>query len=226
MMTGPAQTIERRAVYTAFGERIAVTGATDSRYGYVGAWQYQAPTTSADPLSELGWLHVGHRYYDPASGRFVQRDPIGIAGGLNTYAYVGATPTGLLDPEGLGPIGFPEPPPGSGPTGGLNPAVRPPGGQWLPQPPALPPGSPGYTFQPGQGWSPKPPTPLVPPWFKPSFPITCRVGGACGLAAAGGYLAGRGIDNAVGLCTGTSLSDRIGDWWWRVRYGSGGYRPY
>ncbi len=58
-------------------------------------------TTWCDPLAELGWLHVGHRYYDPTSGRFVQRDPIGIAGGLNTYAYVLNDPLSGVDPSGL-----------------------------------------------------------------------------------------------------------------------------
>nr|WP_244107947.1 RHS repeat-associated core domain-containing protein [Burkholderia gladioli] len=28
-----------------------------------------------------------HRYYDPASGRFVSKDPIGLEGGINVYQY-------------------------------------------------------------------------------------------------------------------------------------------
>ncbi|MEK6536122.1 MAG: RHS repeat-associated core domain-containing protein, partial [Actinomycetota bacterium] len=46
------------------------------------------------------FLHVGARYYDPSSGRFLQRDPIGIRGGTNVYSYAGNTPTAAVDPDG------------------------------------------------------------------------------------------------------------------------------
>jgi len=79
------------AVYTAFGERIS---GTQHRYGYAGTWGYQTH-------DDLPFLHVGHRYYDPASGRFLQRDPIGIEGGSNVYMYL-LDPTNGVDPNGLG----------------------------------------------------------------------------------------------------------------------------
>jgi len=56
---------------------------------------------SCDSVAALGWLHVGARYYDPSSGRFVQRDPIGIRGGLNTYTYVSSQPLTVTDASGL-----------------------------------------------------------------------------------------------------------------------------
>jgi RHS repeat-associated protein len=47
-------------------------------------------------------LHQNHmRDYDPAVGRFVESDPIGLVGGINTYAYVGDGPLVLIDPTGL-----------------------------------------------------------------------------------------------------------------------------
>ncbi|MEJ7809360.1 MAG: RHS repeat-associated core domain-containing protein, partial [Gemmatimonadaceae bacterium] len=42
--------------------------------------------------------------YDPRTGRFVQEDPIGLAGGVNLYGFAGADPVNYSDPFGLCPI--------------------------------------------------------------------------------------------------------------------------
>jgi len=99
-MTNSSGAIAHRAVFTAFGEPVYEGGTTDTRYGYAGAWGYQEGG-GGDPLADLGWLHVGARYYDPSSGRFVQRDPMGIVGGSNSYEYVVSGPTDSVDPFGL-----------------------------------------------------------------------------------------------------------------------------
>jgi RHS repeat-associated protein len=93
-----------KAVYTAFGEPISGTMTSDGqRYRYAGAWGYQAEPDSVG----FPFLHVGARYYDPASGRFLQRDPVGINGGANVYRYVYAMPSSFVDPEGeWGIFGF------------------------------------------------------------------------------------------------------------------------
>jgi RHS repeat-associated protein len=50
---------------------------------------------------ETGLMYYRARFYDPAIGRFVSEDPIGLAGGINLYGYVGNDPVNFVDPDGL-----------------------------------------------------------------------------------------------------------------------------
>ena len=49
---------------------------------------------------ETGLHYNRHRYYDPHSGRFVSKDPIGLIGGLHSHNYV-RSPVQFIDPSGL-----------------------------------------------------------------------------------------------------------------------------
>jgi len=55
---------------------------------------------------ETGLHYNLFRYYDPVGGRFTQVDPIGLAGGVNTYSYV-VNPVTIVDPLGLMPLSNP-----------------------------------------------------------------------------------------------------------------------
>jgi hypothetical protein len=51
--------------------------------------------------AETGLYHYRARTYDPAEGRFKQRDPLGHSDGMNPYQHVGSGPTDFTDPSGL-----------------------------------------------------------------------------------------------------------------------------
>ena len=70
-----------------------------------------APNTARD-TSRLRWkglmfegdsaklYYMRARWYDPEAGRFVSEDPIGLAGGINQYAFAGGDPVNGWDPSG------------------------------------------------------------------------------------------------------------------------------
>ena len=53
------------------------------------------------PNQSGGFTYLRNRWYDPQTGRFLTQDPIGLAGGVNLYAYAGNNPVMFTDPFGL-----------------------------------------------------------------------------------------------------------------------------
>ncbi len=78
--------------YDAFGQVVNATGTWSGPFGHAGGFGYQEDAT--------GLQLLGHRYYDPSTGRFLTRDP--IKDGRNWYAYGAgdAAPVQLVDPDG------------------------------------------------------------------------------------------------------------------------------
>jgi RHS repeat-associated protein len=79
------------AYFDAYGKSIKVDASEEScELRFPGQWH--------DPESGLHYNQF--RYYDPEYGRYLSPDPIGIAGGLNEYAY-SDNPVKWIDPLGL-----------------------------------------------------------------------------------------------------------------------------
>ena len=64
--------------------------------GFGGQFGYYTDT-------ETGLLCLTHRYCDPGTGKFINRDPIGYGGGANLYAFCGGNPVNESDPSGDAP---------------------------------------------------------------------------------------------------------------------------
>ena len=84
--------VAQRMDYDEFGRVTADTNPGFQPFGFAGGL-YDRQT---------GLVHFGAREYDPETGRWTTKDPIGFAGGDgNLYAYVGNDPVNSVDLDGL-----------------------------------------------------------------------------------------------------------------------------
>ena len=85
------------AKYRPFG--FAETDADPDKDGEDFVLNLRLPGQYYD--QETGIAYNLHRDYDPALGRYLTSDPLGVSDGLNTYAYVESDPINRIDPTGL-----------------------------------------------------------------------------------------------------------------------------
>ncbi|WP_413111583.1 RHS repeat-associated core domain-containing protein [Thaumasiovibrio sp. DFM-14] len=79
-----------QGMYDAFGDVTETVTHTPNNIRFPGQW-----------LDRATGLHQNYfRDYNPAFGRYVQRDPIGLLGGVNVYGYGEQKPTKFIDPTG------------------------------------------------------------------------------------------------------------------------------
>gem|GEM_PF-3271187 len=94
-MTDKDRSVVWDVSFLPFGEEDSIIGsaANDNRF-------------PGQRLSSETGLHYNYfRDYDPTTGRYLQSDPIGLAGGINTYGYVSGNPVNYVDPEGESAVG-------------------------------------------------------------------------------------------------------------------------
>ena len=89
--TNASATVTATRSYDAFGMLVATTGTPQGPFGFAAAHGYQED-------SDSGLKLLGHRYYDPSTGRFLTRDS--IKDGRNWYVYCGNNPARHIDPTG------------------------------------------------------------------------------------------------------------------------------
>lgn len=108
--TGAVQSTDR---YDGWGNEDSHDTNTTDPYTYGAQWGYQTD-------NEDGLVLCTHRFYDPSTGRWLTRDPIGYDGGINLYGYCLNNPAnasdilGYGDGSGIGEPGQIPSPPGEG----------------------------------------------------------------------------------------------------------------
>jgi RHS repeat-associated protein len=79
--------------YDPFGRTIRITGAQSKNN------PYRFSTKRANDTTDF--VLYEYRLYDPSTGRWLNRDPIGEDGGFNLYGFVYNSPVNRIDPKGL-----------------------------------------------------------------------------------------------------------------------------
>jgi RHS repeat-associated protein len=94
-ITGAGGVYANKYAYLPFGQATAIAAAASNPFTFVGQFGVQD--------DGAGLLGMQARAYDPATGRFTSRDPLGVlSGDVNRDRYAENNPTGLVDPSGLG----------------------------------------------------------------------------------------------------------------------------
>ncbi len=90
---------DNKPVWTWESEAFGNSPANENPSG-LGSFAYNLRFPGQYYDQETGLSYNYFRDYDPGNGRYTESDPIGLAGGINTYAYVNGNPVNAVDPTG------------------------------------------------------------------------------------------------------------------------------
>jgi RHS repeat-associated protein len=89
-VTDSSGNVLSRFDYDLYGNRTQMSGTFDPGWGFTGHWHHSS-----------GLILTWFRVYDPQTGRWLKRDPIGELDGINLYAYAHDSPSNYVDKLGL-----------------------------------------------------------------------------------------------------------------------------
>ena len=97
MLTDSTNTVAWEGLYKPFGEAdVNPNSSVVNNFRFPGQYYDQ----------EAGLHYNYHRYYDPATGRYLTPDPIGLLGGINLWTYAENNSINNTDPLGLSSFSF------------------------------------------------------------------------------------------------------------------------
>ncbi|HNT27125.1 MAG TPA: RHS repeat-associated core domain-containing protein [bacterium] len=88
--------VVKRIDLDEFGNIVAETGTFDIPFGFAGGIRD----------TDTGLTKFGARWYDPETGRWLEKEPLGFRGGMNFYSYARNNPVNKVDRTGLAPGDF------------------------------------------------------------------------------------------------------------------------
>ena len=95
-VTSASGSILDQVTYDPYGNR------SDSNASYAPVFKFTGREYEGAGFAYTTLYNLRGRYYDAATGRFISRDPAGLSGGVNLYAYAGDDPVDFSDPTGTG----------------------------------------------------------------------------------------------------------------------------
>lgn len=89
-LTDSAGVLVATRSYDPYGQVVASSGTAATHFGFTGGYTDD----------ETGFVFLRARYYDPATGQFLSRDPL-VGTTRSAYGYVGGSPLNATDPSGM-----------------------------------------------------------------------------------------------------------------------------